>query len=623
MSSLLPDILAKRELLELEQRRKALQDANGLAFYRPHYKQDLFHSAANYPRRFSRTGNRFGKTTQGVSEDIAYARGERSWYKVGFEVKDKDGIVKRIHDPILDADLITRGIPRRSTRGVIFCQDWDKVRSVFTSEESGASRGKLWQLLPKDWFLGADKDKQGNLYRFRIKNLYGETSTIQFETVNSFMQNPMAHESEWWDWIHIDEPCPQDMWAAYARGLADRGGFAWFTCTPLTEQWINDYFIPRFRTRDNFTDGEEFRSETTAQGKVFVQFKWIITGSIFDNPNLAPESVAQMIADTPLDQRETRIEGRPRALSGVIYPEFNHDIHIYRDTPPGWADPYTPPDDYCIKIAIDPHPRTPHAVLFDAISPTGYHFFYAEIFQHCLIRELCDLIFQVPGADRAFAIIIDPLAFTESVTGDGTMMIDDFRAGGIYGLPASKDLTRGILKVQAWLSMRDYNGHSVLRFHESLLNTTYEFDRYIWDPKKPEPYRKAPDHHMECLYRLLIDGIEWSDPSSRPTPIIAPRSIVRPEFTLQGMPADPVKALLRRDVRFPTGHLPGLVDSTRYEETARDRWYKSITIQKPLPFDSRTPLSHVPPIQTRPRFEEGKVERKRPSEEGQEWTFNT
>jgi hypothetical protein len=56
-------------------------------------------------------------------------------------------------------------------------------------------------------------------------------------------------ESSDWDFLHIDEPCPRDMYVANARGLIDRGGSDWFTAKlakayvdPLLSSQIIRYF---------------------------------------------------------------------------------------------------------------------------------------------------------------------------------------------------------------------------------------------------------------------------------------------------------------------------------------------------------------------------------------------
>src|SRR5207247_343593 len=41
-----------------------------------------------------------------------------------------------------------------------------------------------------------------------------------------------------------------------------------------------------------------------------------------------------------------------------------------------------------ILLAVDPHPQTPHHVLFMAVAPTGELFLYDEIYTHCTIEEL-------------------------------------------------------------------------------------------------------------------------------------------------------------------------------------------------------------------------------------------
>ena len=65
----------------------------------------------------------------------------------------------------------------------------------------------------------------------------------------------MGQESSQWDWIHVDEPIPEAMWIANSRGLMDTGGSAWFTCTPIAEQWINKFFLPTKLMRSSFEGG--------------------------------------------------------------------------------------------------------------------------------------------------------------------------------------------------------------------------------------------------------------------------------------------------------------------------------------------------------------------------------
>src|SRR4029077_21016018 len=85
---------AKKERLA---RAKELQQAYGIDFYRPHWKQDRFHAAGHKVARYCRTGNRGGKTKCGAAEDVAHLLGGRLWYRNSFDVLDGTGKVVRRH----------------------------------------------------------------------------------------------------------------------------------------------------------------------------------------------------------------------------------------------------------------------------------------------------------------------------------------------------------------------------------------------------------------------------------------------------------------------------------------------------------------------------------------------
>lgn len=477
-------ILLRQKKQMLEERAKH-KKANGILYYKPHSKQVAFHKAARFKRRYVRTGNRWGKSTAGTAEDISWCRGLRAWLPEG--------------DPNR-----TAGIPKRAVKGVLIVQDWEKADEIFTNQQDGALRGKFFKLLPSEWFAGVEKNNTGQICKILIHSIYGGISTIFIDTVKSYMSNPQGHESSDWDFIHVDEPIPQGMWEAYARGLIDRGGSAWFLCTPITEMWINDYFFPAGQLRSAFDDGLEIEKES----------KWVITGSTHDNENLSKEDIEMFKQDIPKEHWDARINGKPRALAGTIYTQFDSNEHCYEGVPFGWRDHYTPPENYTIRVAIDPHPSTPHAVLFAATSPFGTTYFYREIFDACLTKLLARQILHCLKGRQPELILCDPIAFIEHPN-DGRCMVDDFDLEGLTVQPADKDLSRGILNVQAKLEERDRHGRPVLMFSPALAETMHEFDRYVFDPKTGKPYAKAPDHMMENLYRLVNAGLHYVSPEQR------------------------------------------------------------------------------------------------------------
>ena len=501
----LEELSRLRELKRALERQQELKRENGLLYYVPHVKQDKFHAAGTYRRRYVRTGNRWGKSTAGAAEDIAWCMGERIWY-----AED---------DPRRFA-----GIPQRSVKGVLIVQDWDKAAEIFTSQDDGESMGKIFKLLPRNAFVEVEKNQSGHICKILIKSRWGGNSALCIDTVKSFKSNPMGHESSDWDFVHVDEPIPKEMWAAYSRGLVDRRGSAWFMCTPITELWINDYFIPRGQGRREFDVGQAF---STVEQKDY----WVMTGSSMDNPSLTREAIEDFTRDVPAHELESRIHGRPKMLAGIIHREFDRDVHLYSNTPHGWRNPTTPPENWAIRCAIDPHPKIPMAVLFAATNAYGYTYFFSEIWQKLHIDELCKMIHSqltyISASEmKRYTLplcqaVCDPLAWTPNPI-NGRTMADEFTAHGVPVSPGSKAMMEGILRTGELLRARDAEGNPMCYFHESLNETLYEFDRYVWDIETEKPNAKAPDHMMENLHRLVLTGLTWID-MSKPVKIILPR----------------------------------------------------------------------------------------------------
>lgn len=456
-----------QQLLELERE-------NGLAAYQPHAKQMQFHAAGEYKRRYLRTGNRFGKSTCGAAEDVAWAVGARLWLPP--------------EHPAYQA-----GIPRRSTKGLIICADWDKAREIFTAQQEGQGQGKLFKMLPKNALAGVHKNQAGEIDCISVTSMWGGTSTIYLDTVKSFKSNPLGQESSDWDWIHVDEPCPKPMWEANARGLVDRDGSAWFTCTPLQEQWINEMFIGRKRLREDFENALEDKQHS----------KWVLTGSSYDNTTIERAAIDRFMNDLSAEDRAARLYGRPKTQAGAVYSQFDPARHVYYEKPKGWLDFDRPPDNYTIRVAIDPHPRTPHAVLFAATAPTGQVFFYQEYFQHVMLDDLCLAILELLNGRVPHQIICDPIAFNADPI-SGAMWADTFWKHGLNVVPAPKELSHGIVVSQQALAKPDY-----LYFSSALAETLYEFDVYVWDQKKANKPVDANDHMMENFYRFNIVGLDY------------------------------------------------------------------------------------------------------------------
>lgn len=464
-------VALERRLLELGQAELDIIKSDGLQFYRPYPKQEEFH-LAQYKRRAFFAGNRAGKSTSGVAEDVAWLRRERSWYPHG--------------DP-----RRTLGIPQRPIKMLVLTVDWDKVEEIFTSLR-GAAPGKFWRFLPQNLVKHTTRNHSGAIDMIELTN----GSLVRFDTVRSWLANPNSVESSDWDVIHVDEPIPEQMWKGASRGLIDRGGWAWFTLTALTEPWIWDYFTSP-------------KSEAAKAGRFY------ITAWMDDNPYLSQEDIDEYIEGLSDEEIQCRRYGLPLDKAGMVYKEFAFERHVLREIPHGWKDFNNPrkKDErypgYSVYIYIDPHPQTPHAVQFFAVPPTNdCLFLYDEIFEQCPISELCRLIHaRLDGRPIVWARI-DKSAFINNPVSDRNMA-EEFHQCGIYVEPAVKDLSNGILQVKEALKRDKY-----LYVSPNCIETLYEFSHYVWGFVQGRPTNKPVDKHdhmMENLYRCILDKPEYVD----------------------------------------------------------------------------------------------------------------
>lgn len=497
----------KAKLLEI----RRLRQENGIEFYRPHLKQHKFHTCP-LTGRYCRTGNRFGKSEMGIAEDISWALGGRLWYRHAFDILNGDGSVSLSHPGGHNHPFVTAGIPQRPVKGLILVVDWDMAKKIFTNREGSYDVwGKFWKLVPAAAVGKVTNGGRGDrIEKIEIKRpteFGGGSSTISFDTVESYKHNKMGAESADWDFIHVDEPVPEQLFKAHARGLMDRNGSEWFTCTPLDQMWINDRFCP---------PGQNIVNDANL-GLAFGE-SFIITGSTYDNPYRDPQGVARFEATLTREEKECRISGLPLAFAGLIYREFIHDIHVLSKIPQGWTAYDLPPKDYTIRVAWDVHTRLPQALLYAATAPNGDVFIYHEQFYDSLIEPNAKDCWSRLQGRNVPDMLIDPYAVIESaVTGES--VLDELMNYELWFEKASKDLTTGISKVREKLREEKASGTvrprqkdsglpSTIYFSPHLTETLFEFSHYVYDSDKNKP-KDGQDHMMENLYRLVLNGLDY------------------------------------------------------------------------------------------------------------------
>lgn len=205
-----------------------------------------------------------------------------------------------------------------------------------------------------------------------------------------------------------------------------------------------------------------------------------------DNPSLAPE------IKTRYESMYTGVFYRRYILGlwvkaeGLVYPMFDRDVHVVRNTPN-----YSPRHRYYVSVdygtvnpfaagLYDYNPAEQTATMIRELYYKGGS--SNRVDNEAYYKMLCDLIGDYPIE----YIIIDPSA---------AAMIETIQKYGAYmAVRADNDVLSGIQDVTKFLNAR------VLRFHISCKSTFEEFETYSWDEDSEEDrVLKENDHSMDQL----------------------------------------------------------------------------------------------------------------------------
>lgn len=483
-----------RRQVEIDRALLRMQKECGIAFYRPHYYQHLFHTSVA-KRRGLFAGNRFGKSAANGAETVAWMLGERPWYKTSFDILkvstlggNRSSMCASRFEGSPSHPAVKSGIPPWPTKQLVVTTNWDKVHEIWTAQDADRP-GKLWQFIPKGFVKKTVRNHEGV-----IDEVYGTNGALlKFMSVDAFKRNQQIAESSDWDRVALDEPAPEDLWKGAARGLVDRNGQGDFTLTSMQEMWIYDYF-----------NSEDSRDKAGRES-------WRAT--MRDNPHLSDAAIEAFAQDLTDEEKQCRIEGLPLELSGLVYKEFKRDLHVLKTLPAPmvetdsnhekivheWRDWHLPPKNHLLYIRVDPHPQTPHAVSFFAVGPSCIPVQCYEIWHGCdadsLVRMIRDYIRQT-GCFVA-SIKMDPSAWTPDNVTRVASIASTFSKYDLFVQKGSKDMTNGILKTRT--ALREQR----ILFVPTVKRTLWEISRYNYD-KENHPVDKD-DHFMENLRRLCVD----------------------------------------------------------------------------------------------------------------------
>ena len=444
--------------IENEQaRRKTLPINNYNAGEKKHLKQLAFHKCLKR-NRWVFGGNRSGKTECGAVEAIYMARG--------------------IH-------------PYRENRKDVF--GW--VVSLSREVQRDVAQSKIMKYLPREWIAEVimssgrkDNPEHGIIDQIKIKNVFGGISTIGFKSCD---QGREKFQGSSLDFVWFDEEPPEDIYRECKMRVIDKRGDIFGTMTPLKGlTFVYD----------------EIYLNSGGSSEVWYEFvEWA------DNPYLSQKETAELTSSMSDEELNSRRFGRFSAASGLVYTEFDENLHV--------IEPFDLPYDWQCDISIDPGLNNPLSAHWYYVDYDDNVYVAAEHFEagkdveyHSRrIKEICDKLGWRRDGDGRVRALIDSAANQKTLASLKSVTELFYEHGVLANPNVNKDLFSGIARVKEYFKNRR------IFIFKNCVNLIRELKKYRWgDGDVP---KKTDDHALDELRYFIMSRPQIKPPAPQLTAV--------------------------------------------------------------------------------------------------------
>lgn len=450
--------------------------------YVPHAKQERFHSSSADMRLYI-GGNRSGKTTGGIVEDIWWLTKRHPYIKT----------------------------PDRPVAGRIVSVDFlNGIAKIIIPQL------KQWippsQLRGNSWFSAYDAQE-------RTLNF----DNGSFVELMSYDQDLDKFAGTSRDFIHYDEEPPKDIYTECQARLIDRKGRSWITMTPVEGMtWIFD------------TIYEPGTIGTNKDIKV-------VEVDMAENPHLDQEAISKYLNSLDPDERKARGQGKFVQMGGLVYKAFTPDTHVIDPIDPKDLRGRQ----YRWYMSLDHGFNNPTAVLWHAVDQDNRVITFDEHYEsERVIDYHAAVILQKREAHGRLCDmnVCDPaLAQRQAVT--GTSIQTEYAMRGIGFALGNNDMLTGVAKVNQYLQPGADNKPNwlVTRNCANLIREIQRLRWKTWASKKQQsqnnPYdqiHKKDDHACDSaryFFSFLpeLKPIRKGPPTKLEVPKIGGNSAVSPD----------------------------------------------------------------------------------------------
>ena len=457
------EVLERILLIEAEQKRRAAN--NFLAEYntgeKQHLKQLAFHKCLK-KNRWVFGGNRSGKTECGAVETVYMARGNHPYRE-----------------------------NRKNTFG------W--VVSLSREVQRDVAQAKVLHYLNPAWIaditmLSGKKEspEYGVIDQIIIKNVFGGVSVIGFKSCD---QGREKFQGSSLDYVWFDEEPPKDVYEECRMRVIDKNGDIFGTMTPLKGL--------------TFIYDEIYLNSGNSKDVWYEFMEWA------DNPFLPEKEIKALTETLSAEQLESRRYGRFRANGGLVYPEFDENLHV--------IEPFNVPIDWYDNISIDPGLKNPLSCHFYAVDYDGTVYVIAEHFEaeqtvayHAAkIKEICDRLSWGRDKNGKIRALIDSAANQKTLAATQSVSELFYEQGINVNPQVNKDLFSGIARVKQYL--KPASGKPRLYIFSTCVNLIRELKSYRWGAGENDAPKKVDDHALDELRYYIMTKPENSAPKKQKT----------------------------------------------------------------------------------------------------------
>ena len=303
-----------------------------------------------------------------------------------------------------------------------------------------------------------------------IKNVFGGLSKIGFKSCD---QGREKFQGASLDYVWFDEEPPFDIYEECRMRVLDRTGDVWGTMTPLKGlTWVYD---------------EIYLNKCSNSEVWHIHIEWA------DNPYLNKSEVELLSATMSGDSVDARRFGRFQCDVGLVYPEFDVNVHV--------VEPFAIPLEWQDNISIDPGLNNPLACLFFAVDYDGNIYVVGEHYEagrdidyHAAkIFELATQLNWHRDSRGRLSAIIDSAASQHTLASSKSVAELFYDKGLVVNTNVVKDMFSGIARMKEYLKARPQR----VFIFQNCSNLIRELKSYWWS--KGDNPRKVDDHALDAM----------------------------------------------------------------------------------------------------------------------------